>query len=121
MYMYMYLHVCVRIYSQNPLIGALSKEGGINVRLHQPHCRAEDCTLYTPDGGNTLKWRGKEKNREQRPNVCCAVDLFLEAFYAHDYRYSSVIINISIIIIIKSLHYNIFLTQQTYTYVYVCV
>ena len=119
MYMYMYLHVCVRIYSQNPLIGAL--EGGINVRLHQPHCRAEDCTLYTPDGGNTLKWRGKEKNREQRPNVCCAVDLFLEAFYAHDYRYSSVIINISIIIIIKSLHYNIFLTQQTYTYVYVCV
>ena len=76
---------------------------------------------HHPDkGGDSEKFQQvfeqyeKEKNREQRPNVCCAVDLFLEAFYAHDYRYS-------IVIIIKSLHYNIFLTQQTYTYVYVCV
>ena len=74
----------------NPLLTALSKQnGGISVRLHQPHCRAEACTLYSHDGGHTIQWKGLEKSRDQKPNVCCLVDIFLETFYAHDYSMNS--------------------------------
>ena len=72
--------------SPNPLLAALAQDKGIPVRIHQPYCRAEVCTLYSSDKGGSIKWKSTGKTRHERPNVCCLIDIFLETFYAHDYR-----------------------------------